>query len=252
MNSSPYVWLYLYLWTVPHLLLLPVAVVMFRKKLHKEYPIFFSYLLFEFLQFCILFLALHVKVKVSFYVIIDLFDRIGDAAFFFGIIQELVSAPAAHNAPMRTDMTRIVRWVTIFLVLLGSAFIGALCYSALNPGAFRPYWSVEALEAAQCGLLVLVILWHRFLGLRMSSFAFGVTLGMGLIAGINLGVLALKTSIVLSHGRVADMVSMAAYHAAVIIWLYFAQVRENVDFECRVSAPQLREQAAELGRIIHL
>ena len=43
MNLSRFV--YLYLWIAPHLLLVPVAILMLRRRLHKEFPIFFFYLL---------------------------------------------------------------------------------------------------------------------------------------------------------------------------------------------------------------
>jgi len=92
MNYSQLIWLYRYLWFAPHILLLPVAAVMFRRKLHKQYPIFFSYLIFEFLQFCALFSIVHLKAPLGLYVEVDLFDRIGDAVLHFGIIQELFAA----------------------------------------------------------------------------------------------------------------------------------------------------------------
>jgi len=47
-------------------------------------------------------------------------------------------------------------------------------------------------------------------------------------------------------------VSMAAYHVAVLMWLYYAQVREQITSDSNVALPQLVEQAADLGRIAHL
>src|ERR1700751_2721677 len=133
MKSRLFLGLYFYLWIIPHLVLPVVAVVMLRKKLHKEYPIFFCYLVFEFLQFCILLTVPHVRLLASYYVQIDIFDRIGDAALFFGVIQELVSVPVKHDAQMRDQFARVVRGASIGLMLLGFVFIAILCYSGLNP-----------------------------------------------------------------------------------------------------------------------
>jgi len=252
MSFQHYIWLYRYLWIAPHVLLLAVAVVMFRKKLHKDFPIFFYYLLFEFLQFCVLFTMSSLNAPVRMYVKIDLFDRAGDIALRFGIFQELFGAPLAHNFPLRRKVGRILNAVTVVLVVLAALSIGALYSSIFGYRFPQAYTVVEALNAAQCGVLVLVFLWHRFLGLRMSSFAFGIAVGMGLVVGFEPLMQALKTLVAVPHGRIANMVSMAAYHVAVLMWLYYAQVREQITSDSNVALPQLVEQAADLGRIAHL
>jgi len=248
MSYQHFIWLYRYLWITPHVLLLPVAALMFRKKLHKQYPVFFSYLVFEFVEFCAVFI-LPRRVPLSFYVKVDFFFRIGDAALSFAIIQELFAAGVGQLDPMRNQTVRLLRWVTLALVLLGSLCIWGLCYSRLNPAAFPDYWSIEALRVAQCGLLFLVFLWHRFLGVRMPPSSFGIAMGMALITSVDLLVLAFKTFIVVPNGVWFDMLNMAAYHAAVLVWLYFALARKkNLSFDSSALLAQLREHAAELER----
>jgi len=252
MSSQHFIWLYRYLWIAPHVLLLAVAVVMFRKKLYKDFPIFFAYLLFEFLQFCLLFTMPSLKITATTYAKIDLFDRAGDIALRFGILQELFGAPLAHNFPMRRKVGRILNSVTVALVVLAAVSIGAL-YSSIFGFRFpQAYTVVEVLNTAQCGVLVLVFLWHRFLGLRMSSFAFGIAVGMGLVVGLEPLMQAWKALVASPKARIADIVSMAAYHLAVLIWLYLALAREKVTSNSNAALPQLMEQAADMGRIAHL
>ncbi len=252
MSFREYIWLYRYLWIAPHLLLLAVAAVMFRKRLYKDFPIFFTYLLFEFLQCCLLFTMFSLKAAPALYVKLDLFDRAGDIALHFGILHELFVAPVAQRVPMRRDAGRILNWVMVVLAVLASVFIGAVYYSSLNPWVFQGYVIIEALDTAQCGLVVLVFLWYRFLGLRMSPFAFGIAVGMGLAASLEPLMLALKTVIAPPHGRITDIVSMAAYHVAVLVWLYFALAREKVPADADAALPQLVERAADIGRIARL
>ncbi|HUB02343.1 MAG TPA: hypothetical protein VL983_06645 [Terriglobales bacterium] len=252
MNYSQLIWLYRYLWFAPHLLLLLVAAVMFRRKLHKQYPIFFSYLIFEFLQFCVLYSMSYLKAPIGVYVKADLLDRIGGAVLHFGMIQELFAVALMFLGPVKNQMTRILRWVTIALIVLGSLFGWGLCYSSLKPGAFPTYWSIEPLQVAICALLFLVFLWHRFLGIRMPTLSFGIALGMGLVASVDLLLFALKMFIVFGSGMKYHLVNMAAYQLAVLIWLYFALVPEHIDTRSHASLPQLRKQAAELGRVAQL
>jgi hypothetical protein len=248
MSYQHLIWLYRYLWIVPHVLLLAVAVVMFRRKLHKQYPIFFSYLLFEFFLFCVLFTMIRLKVPLGLYLKTDFVERIGDAILCFGIIQELFAAALTNVGPLQKDMGRILRWVTLALIALGLGFIWVLCYNRFNPGRFSEYWIIGALRGAQCALLFLVLLWHRFLGVRMPVLSFGIGLGLGLVAAVDLLAVALKTFFVVGNGTTIDLVNMATYHVAVLFWLYFAFARKNVVLDPPVPLGQLRQYAVDMER----
>jgi len=246
--------LWLYLWIAPHVLLIAVAVLMFHKGLHKDFPIFVTYLLFEFLQFCILFgLRSFERVPISVYQDIDMFGRVGSIALRFGIIQEMFEAPLAHNIPLRRTVSKMLNRATAIIVVLASIFIGFLYYGTVSSRAFPPYAISQALNTVQCCLLALVFLWHRFLNLRMSPVVFGIALGMGLVAGFEPLMHALKDSIPEQNSRMVDLLQMAIYHCAVLIWVYYAYAREK--FTSNVMAAPLlevRRGAADLGRVIHL
>lgn len=244
--------IYLYLWIAPHVLLLAVAVVMLRRGLHKEFPIFFSYLLFDFVQFCILF-TIYFRDAWSSYATVDILGRSADIALRFGILQEMFESPLAHSVPLRRAMARTVNWVTFSLVILASVFIGSIYYNSFGHGLLQAYVTTEALNTAQCGLLVLVFLWHRYLGLRMSPLVFGIAVGMGLASSLEPSIHAWKDSLAGQNSSVPDFVQMAIYHCAVLIWLYFVQVREKIAPSSKaVSLLHAREWAADLGRVIHL
>ena len=243
--------LYFYLWIAPHVLLLAVAFLMLRRGLHKEFPIFFSYLLFDFLQFCVLF-TIYWRDAWASYVTVDILGRSADIALRFGILQEMFESPLAHSAPLRRAMARTVNWVTFSLVILALLFIGSIYYNSFGAGVLQAYVTTEALNTAQCGLLVLVFLWHRFLGLRMSPLVFGIAVGMGLASSLEPSIHAWRVSAG-QNSSVPDFVQMAIYHGAVLIWLYFAQVREKIAPDANaVSLSPAREWAADLGRVIHL
>ena len=252
MNFPHFIWVYRYLWIGPHVLLLAVATVMFRKGLHKHFPIFFSYLLFEFVMCCILWPMAYFRAPAEIYWKFDLFDRAGDIALRFGILQELFESSAAGRTPWYRDLSRMRSRVTLLFVILSTVFFTALYASSLDHPFFRTYAVIEALNGAQGGLVVLLFLWHRFLGLRMSPFAFGIAVGMGLAMGLEPLEIVLRYSVPERMAMVVDMMNMAAYHAAVVAWLYFAQAREKVTSDSTAALPLLIEHAADLGRIAHL
>src|ERR1700689_5445822 len=118
--------LYRYLFAAPHVLLIPVAIVMFRKGLHRQFPIFFAYIFYELLYLCVFYpiLARLVILPTWLYLDLDQFFRAIDIIFHFGILQELFEVPLKYNDSLRQTSTRILRWVTGALVVMASAFVG--------------------------------------------------------------------------------------------------------------------------------
>lgn len=244
----------LYLWVAPHLLLAVVAAVMLRRRRHREFPIFFSYLLFEVLQFCVLFTmsrlfaATHLEWQVTLYREVDLLGRAGSIAFRFGMIQEMLDVSVAHCAPLRRTIARMLNCAAGVLALLALVFMGSVYSWSLRGMVFPPYAIDQTLNTLQCGLLVFVFFWYRYLGLKMQNFVVGIALGMGLVAALEPLLHGLKDSQAVDP-QVVDLLRMGAYHVSVLIWLYFARVQEALISDSAVASfPDARKWALELGR----
>lgn len=248
MSVVNYIWLYF--WIAPHLLLLVVAGLMFRRGLHKSYPVFFLYLLCEFLKSFILFAMFWLKVRKSIYVEADLLARASSIALHFGILQELFAVPVARGVFPQRNINHLLNWVTGIMIALASAFIWATYYSSFGLPMVHAYIIVEALTAAQCGLLILVFLWHSFLGVRMAPMSFGISLGLGMGFGLEPFLLVLKNHVSRSMFRSVDIVQMAVFHIAVLVWIYATQVRENVAAASEVNQAQWTEQVAKFERLV--
>ena len=223
---------------------------MLRSRRHRDFPIFFSYLLFEILQFCVL-LAMNRldSVPASTYLEIDALGRAGSIALRFGMIQEMLEAPIAHCAPLRRTVARMLRCASTLLALLAAVFIGSV-YSWNFRELIVPAYAVnQTLNILQCGLLAFVFLWHRFLGLKMQDFVLGIALGMGSVAGLEPLLHALELSRAVDS-QIFNLLRMGAYHVSVLIWLYFACVREESAPDSAVASfPYARERAVELERV---
>ena len=242
-----YIWLYL--WVAPHVLLAAVAASMVRTRRHRDFPIFFSYLLFEILQFCILFAMTRMEsVPWSTYQQVDLFGRAGSIAFRFAIIQEILEASVARSPSLRKTMAWILRCSAAVLALLAIAFIGSVYSWSVRQMIFPAYAVHQTFNILQCGLLALVFLWHRFLGVKMPHFAAGIALGLGLISGLEPLLDAMKNFRVVAP-QVVDLLQMGAYHVSVVLWLYFAQTKaESTSSFAIASFLDARKWAMELGR----
>lgn len=233
MRTSFLLYAYFYLWIAPHLLLLPLALLMFHKGLYKAFPLFQSYVLFEFLQFCILF-ALYIAQRRQLhlfpawmYQTVDLLSRTGSIILHFGVLQELFESPVANNSDLRQTTGRILKWVTGLLIAMGLLFIGSLYYSAIGHRLPPWYATLEGFNIAQCGVLVFVFLWHRYLGLRMSPLVFGIALGIGMTACSDALIQAWVDSLAARNPSLPTMLQMTVFHLATFVWLYSAAVQKK-------------------------
>lgn len=215
---NPHPTLFRWLWATPHVLLLAVAAVMYLRQLYRQFPVFFAYLIFEFLQFTLLFtMYLHLwRVSGWAYTQFDLYGRIGSIALHFGILHELFESPVKYNPALRQTTGRALHWMTGVLVAIASALIYIQYSGAASHNLLTQYATIEAVNIAQCILLALVFVWHRFLALRMSTMLFGIALGMGLIAALDPLTQAWKDSV--SGTRIPDYVQMITYSCVVLIW----------------------------------
>lgn len=243
-------YIFLYLWIGPHLLLPVIAALMYRRGQHKAFPIFFSYLFFQFLKTCVLFSIYWMKAPPIVYREAHLIGLSVGMAFQFGILQEIFAAPAAGGTSLRRGMAGKLNWIAAGLVFVGTFFIAAFYYSKFDHPMVHTYLVSESISAAQCALIVLAFLWYRFLGLRMSPLAFGIAVGMGLETGADPLLVILKNSVSPASYRSVDILQMAIYHVAVLIWVYYAWVREEVPVDSNPALSQLIEQVPELERIV--
>jgi cytochrome c oxidase subunit IV len=238
---------WLYLWIAPHLLLILVAVLMVRNGRQRDFPIFFSYLLYEFLQFVVIFSIWCLEAPHPMWLRTDEILRGGSVVFRFAMIQEMIAAPFSHSIPMGKIMTRMLNWGTGFLVVISLVSVEYLYRQLPNYGLLKNYVVIEACNITQCGLIVGVFLWHRFLGVRMSPTVFGIALGMGLIVGSEPYMLAFVTGTRLIS---RDSLQMAVFNVAVLVWLYFVQVREPSDSDFNgAQLLRVRDWAEGVGRI---
>ena len=242
-----------YLWIAPHALLLGVVIVLLRNGRYREFPLFFSYVVFEFFQFCLLLVMVRLdSVSLSTYTQTDLFCRTGSLALHFGIIKELFEAPLGHSPGLRKSVAFPLQLASVLFVIFASAFTAFLYMGERTAAFVQPYVIEQVVDTAQCGLLVVVFIWHRFLGIWMKNASFGIALGLGLITGINPLLHALRKYVDVNSGF-TNTISALAFHVSVLIWFYFALVQEKGAQVPNAYHPiDIRGWNAELARFSQL
>jgi hypothetical protein len=219
--------LFYYLWIAPHVLLGVILLLMIRRRLYKQFPIFLLYTAFELFQFTVL-LAVFIQSG-------SLADEryrgafaLGTAvstALRFGIIYEIFTE-VFHNYGALSELGRVLfRWATVILLLIGVALAGT---HGTGPDGFLLIVPIldRTVSLMQCGLLLFLFLFSRYFALSWRNYAFGIALGFGILASLELANSAIRSQIG-AGSYLLDNLGMAAYHGCVLIWIFYLVAPER-------------------------
>jgi len=210
--------LYYALWIVPVPVFVWMTLVMVRRKLHREYPIFTTFAAMQAAIFATDFYFYHRSLHLYFY------SYYATAAvgvlLSFGVLYEVFGEVFRPFADLRELGRVLFRWAAVVLTL------AALLLAANGPrmaGSTPLFTTVmnlmRSVEVMQCGLVLLMLLCSRYLGITLRHRVFGVALGFGIIAAIDLLVVALLTNYGQAAARFVQITKMLAFNSSAVLWL---------------------------------
>ena len=82
----------------------------------------------------------------------------------------------------------------------------------------------RCVRVAQVGLILFLLVFSRYLGVSWKQESFGLSLGLGLSAGVELGTLAFHVSGHASDNSV-HVINLVAYNLAILVWLGYSLVK---------------------------
>jgi hypothetical protein len=185
--------LLLFLWIVPPGLLGVVAAIFCKRRLYREFPVFFAYVLYEIAGFVSLF-ALHSVLGVT----SEQYGYTFSAALLlgialrFGVIDEVSKDLFRGSRLLKVSARRVLQCVAG--LLLGVGVLLAVYAPGNNSVRWHAGVSVVNRGAVmvQCGLLLALLLFSRFLGLSWRRPAFGIALGLGILTSVDLATSAIR------------------------------------------------------------
>jgi hypothetical protein len=226
--------LFTYLWVAPHALQVALAVMMVRRKLAREFPTFFAYTVFEAVQFVVLYLTYQSAVS-GLYPALWLVGNSVSVALRFAIVYEIFSKVFRSYPALKDFCTLVFRWATVVLLLVAVVLVGWA--SGYETDRLTTAYTVidRAVSIVQGGLLIFILLLSRFLSFPWRSYVFGIALGVGFFASVELGISAIRTQIGVSvHSEFFNMFTMATYHCCVLFWIVTLMLPERE--EARVTS----------------
>jgi hypothetical protein len=217
-----------YLWIVPHLLLAVVLGALIWRKLYRQFPIFSAYLAFELVQFLVLFTMAKLQSVTNLqYALAYSVGLALSIALRFGVIYEISAHLFRNYGVLGRFGKPLFRWIATALLPLGLLF----AYASGGHDVTRLVSVLAVLERAasilQCGLLLGMFVFSSYLGLSWRSYVFGIALGLGIFASVELAVSAIRSETGFIYGRSLDYLTMATYHCCVLIWAFYLWAPER-------------------------
>lgn len=213
--------LLLFLWISPHVLLGVLAVILWKRRLYREFPCFFAYAVCEIAGFIPLFVLYSAQgtagKQYSYAFSATLLLSI---ALRFGVIDEVAKDLFRESQFLKVSARRSLEGVTGLLLVIGVL----LAVYAPGDNSARWYAGVFVVNRGaamvQCGLLLSLLLFSRFLGLSWRRPAFGIALGLGILTSIDLATHALRAEFTSTAGaEFLNLLVTGAYLVCVLIWI---------------------------------
>jgi hypothetical protein len=216
-----------YLWVAPNILLLVLAFMIWRGKLHREFPFFRIFAVASAIEQLIVYAA-------------DVIPSVSEKAFW-SVFWAGLLVEALLKFALIGEIFGVVFGSYPSLAKLGKFLIGGvgvvLVLAATLIAAYTPkdniFWILsgahvleQTIYLIESGLILFLFVFAAFFNLRWGRSAFGITLGLGVSACVHLATWALMANGGLSvyHRNLLDFLNMFTYHVCVLIWFYYLLV----------------------------
>jgi hypothetical protein len=219
---------YYALWIAPVPAFVYLAVLIFRRKLHREMPIFFSFALLQVATFATDFYFYHGSRSDYFYYFYAYWTTAAlGVAVSFGVLYEVFTGVFRPFADLRAFGAVLFRWAALVLAL---AAILLAADSRPVPGSTHLFTVImnlmRSVELMQCGLVLLMLLCSSYLGITLRHRIFGIALGFGIIAAVDLIVVAVLSNLGLQAKTFVQISKMATYNLSALLWMGYVYAGE--------------------------
>ena len=237
---QPHSYLWHYLWVAPNLLLAVLAVLLWRRGIHKQFRGFVVYAGFQAVQWAVLYpIDLIPSIPAENFWRVLWFSLLIQSLIVFVLISEIFADVFGSYPALAKFGKYLIRGGGAILILVATVV-------AARAPIDNTFWLVpashileEAVNVVSCGLICILFLSAAYFRLTWKHEVFGIALGLGISACVHLATWAVMANGGLADKRnLLDMVNLATYHACVLIWCYYLLVPQRVPTKSAVPLPE--------------
>src|SRR5271165_4497653 len=173
------------LWFSAPTIQLGVLVAMYRRGVQRDYPYFFNYTILQVLGEPILFVMQRHSYTLyyySYWVSIAL-----SALVSFAVLYEIFQNAFRPYEALRDLSVILFRWSALVIFLVAGMWAVTSSHPAQNGSITNAILlAARSVRLMQCGLVFFLLLFSEYLGISRRNLLFGVALGFGLFAAVNM------------------------------------------------------------------
>ncbi len=215
----------LYLWCGQPVLQAAVALVLWRRKLHKQFPVFFLYVLAQITIFALTF-PLRSADNYEWFFYAYWAGAAVTAMLSFRVIHEVFLNVFRPYHTLKDLGTVLFKWTGVVMMLV--SVVVAFSNSAHSDPLVQAVTTLQrSVRMVQCGLILFLLLFSRFLGVSRRQQSFGIALGFGLFASVELVLIALNSGGLMGLTRIG-LINTIMYDLAIVVWLTYVSTRSTI------------------------
>jgi hypothetical protein len=234
---------YFAFWIMHPILEMGIAGFLLRRGLLKKFKFFFAYILTQIATFAVLFPAYYWggSYSAAFYLSWTFFAI--SVALGFLVIHEVFVDVFRLFHTLRDLGTVLFKWAGLVMLLVAGVVSVSTNSTQTAPWMQALITSQRCVRIIQVGMVLFLLFFAHYVGVSRRQHSFGVALGFGSFAVIELIVVS---SWVGNHvsGPMISLMNMTAYDCSLLLWLgYVAVKRPARDGALSLLQPQRWEQS---------
>jgi hypothetical protein len=199
-----------------------LAAIMVKRKLHKQFPVFFAYILWQIVSFLILF-PLYKKGAACYdaYFYVYWLGAAVSLGLGFKVIHEVVLSVFQPYYALKDLSTILFRWAALVMLLVALVVAASNAGTSISPIIQAVVTAQRCVRVVQCGLILFLLVFSKYLGISWRQHSLGIALGFGGYAMIELAAFALFAGGQIQPPTVTTVEGIT-YGLAICVWIGYA------------------------------
>ena len=228
------------LWIMHPVVQTAIAVAMVRSGRHRQFKYFFAYILAQILTFAVVFPTYRYAPSAAVYV--SWLSTAISVGLGFKVIHEAFLDAFRQFHTLRDLGTVLFKWAGLVMLLVAGVVSVSTNSSDIAPWMQAILTAQRCVRIIQVGMVLFLLFFARYLGVSRRQYSFGVALGFGCFAMVELSLVASWVGDHLNNLSMG-LVNMAAYNCALLIWLGYTLAKSPArDATASLLRPQRWEQ----------
>jgi hypothetical protein len=233
--------LYYALWVAHPVLQTVIAILMLRRGQHRVFKYFFAYVVTQIVTFIVVFPTSRYSYSTWFY--FSWFSTAISVALGFQVIHEAFLDVFRPFHALRDLGTVLFKWAGLVMLLVAGVVSVSTSSSDMAPWMQAIMTAQRCVRIIQVGMVLFLLSFARYLGVSRRQHSFGIALGFGTFAVVELALIASWAGDHLGNLSM-NLVNMTAYNATLLIWLGYILAKSPArDAGSVLLRPQRWEQS---------